>query len=194
MKYCYCLSLTFCLQLTVLAQDTTASKHFNVIVRDISGDLNNDNIDDRVTLAMDSSDYRQTMTLQVFLSQHDKQLKPVISSTQASHHIRSLQIEDGLLKIESELGEGYIIFDFKYQKGSFELIKVLKISHDGDFDFAAIKNTIFTVTEINFITGVKYHKQIFGNGSKTIVTKEKIGKTKPLIKLQNFKFSDIDKY
>lgn len=171
-----------------------------VQIREESGDFNNDGHVDKTIISIDTVRATRPILLQIFLSQPNGELKLAVSSNKIIEEMypahkngktREFQIpsfisEDGLLKMISEIKGRMASYQFKYQKGNFELIHISKTTWDG-------KNTT-TETEYNLRTGVKI--EIEKNlGSEKIVNK-KIKKMllKPLIKIQDLLYSDLTVY
>ena len=63
------------------SQKMVSKDNFTFQVQKEEGDLNNDKIDDKIVLEMDLVDESRPLRLQIFLSQPDKKLKIVVSST-----------------------------------------------------------------------------------------------------------------
>lgn len=171
-----------------------------VEIREENGDFNNDGHVDKTIISIDTVSTTRPILLQIFLSQPNGELKLAVSSTKIIEEMypahkngktREFQIstfvsEDGLLKMISEIKGGMASYQFKYQKGNFELIHVSKSTWDG-------KNTTIE-SEYNLTNGKKI--EIEKNlGSERIVNK-KIKKMplKPLIKIQDLLYSDLTVY
>ena len=171
-----------------------------VQIQEESGDFNNDGHVDKTIISIDTVRTTRPILLQIFLSQPNGELKLAVSSTKIieemypahkngktrEFQIPSFIIEDGLLKMLSEIKGGMASYHFKYQKGNFELIHVSKSTWDG-------KNTTIE-SEYNLSDGTKI--EIEKNlGSEKIVNK-KITKMplKPLIKIQDLLYSDLTVY
>ena len=171
-----------------------------VEIREENGDFNNDGHVDKTIISIDTVSTTRPILLQIFLSQPNGELKLAVSSTKIIEEMypshkngktREFQIptfvsEDGLLKMISEIKGGMASYQFKYQKGNFELIHVSKSSWDG-------KNTTIE-SEYNLTDGKKIEVEK-NLGSEKIVNK-KITKMplKPLIKIQDLLYSDLTVY
>ena len=181
------------------AQSSTVKASFNILLQEKEGDLNNDRIDDKIILSMDTIDQRRPIQLQILLSQPDGKLKRVVSTTQiieamypngenqtSEYQIPTFEIEEGLLNMMSEIKGGMASYSFKYQKGNFILIHISKSTWDG-------KNTT-TETEYNLRTGNKIDV-VKNLGSEKILNKrEKKMPLKPLPKIQVLKHFDLQNY
>jgi len=93
----------------------------------------------------------------------------------------------------SEIKGGNITYHFKYNKGNFELIYVDKLTNDATKGYVD-ENTIFTETKIDLITGIRIESdEKLGSAKALNVRKTRIV-IRPLPKIQDFKFSDKDRY
>lgn len=171
-----------------------------VEIREENGDFNNDGHVDKTIISIDTVSTTRPILLQIFLSQPNGELKLAVSSTKIIEEMypahkngktREFQIstfvsEDGLLKMISEIKGGMASYQFKYQKGNFELIHVSKSTWDG-------KNTT-TETEYNLRTGVKIEVKKNLGSEKIVNKKIKKMPLKPLIKIQDLLYSDLTVY
>lgn len=187
-------------QSNIYVQNKKSESNFSEIVRDEQGDLNHDGRLDKVIVKMDIINPTRPLLLQIFLSQPNGKLKLEISSTRIieaqypiekkgkfnAFQIPDFFIENGNLMMRSEIREGNITHEFRFQNGNFELIKVNKFTYDG------LNTTI--ESEFNLLSGIKIavEKSL---GSEKIMRKSK--KTiiiKPLPKIQDFQFTNKEKY
>lgn len=186
----------------------TTKDHFNYVVREEEGDLNTDGKMDRVVVEMDTVDQTSPLRLQIFLSQPNGKLALAVSSTQIieaqypaekngkynGFQIPSFRIENGNLLMWSEIKSGNITYEFKYQKGNFELISIEKLTNNATKGYID-ENTVFTETKFNLVTGMRIETD---ETNSTKILKNNIRKKKvmirPLPKMQDFKFSDKDQY
>ena len=194
-----------CLLLQIFPVAINAQKARNqnsnfVQIQEENGDVNNDGHVDKTIISIDTVSTTRPILLQIFLSQPNGELKLAVSSTKIIEEMypshkngktREFQIpifvsEDGLLKMLSEIKGGMASYQFKYQKGNFELIHVSKSTWDG-------KNTTIE-SEYNLTNGKKIEVEK-NLGSEKIVNK-KITKMplKPLIKIQDLLYSDLTVY
>lgn len=197
------LSIFLCLsaQVGLYAQKTVGKDNFTFQVQKEKGDLNKDNILDEVYLKMDTIDKTEPLRLQIYLSQPNiKKLKLVVYSTKIiesqypknknrehnGNTIPDFFIEDGNLQMLTDINDGLKSrYTFKFQNGNFELIHISRVLWDG-------KETT-TETEIDLIKGTKeVYDQDFGP-TKKYKLKQKTT-PKPLPKIQDLTFSDLEKY
>ncbi|TDO23807.1 hypothetical protein [Pedobacter duraquae] len=209
-KYIYIsFALVFTLvQINVLAQKTKTKDNFNYLVREEEGDLNKDGKMDRVTVHMDTTNKTSPLRLQIMLSQPNGKLALAVSSTQIiepqypadkhgaynGYQIPDFRIENGNLLMWSEIKGGNITYQFRYRNGNFELITIDKLTNNSTKGYID-ENTIFTETKFNLVTGIRIETD--DTNSTKILKNNKRKKTvliRPLPKIQNFKFSDKDRY
>lgn len=181
------------------AQSSTVKSTYNVQLREEKGDLNNDTIDDKIILSMDTIDQRRPIQLKIFLSQPDGKLERVVCTTQiieamypnggnqtSEYQIPIFEIEEGILNMISEIKGGMANYSFKYQKGNFELIHISKGTWDG------INTT--TETEYNLRTGNKIVVEKNLGSEKILNKKEQKIPLKSLPKIQDLKYFDLQNY
>ncbi|MBE0391088.1 hypothetical protein BJQ96_00918 [Flavobacterium sp. PL0002] len=202
MKNRYLYSIFFCvlLQTSTAAQNKT--NHFSELIRDVTGDLNNDGFPDSVIVMMDIINETRPLRLQLFLSQPDGKRKLIVTSDQIieamyplekngaynGYQIPDFFIENGILTMWSEIEKGNINYEFKYQRGNFELIKLHKITHNSTI--VIDENTVFTETNFNLITGLRTEVDQLLGSDKIVNKRTKTVLIRPLPKIQDFKFTD----
>lgn len=189
------------------AQSINGKDHYTYQTREEIGDLNNDGKIDKISVKMDTVDETRPLRLQIFLSGSNGKLALAVSSTKIiepqypvekqgqfnGFQIPSFSIENGILKMWSEIEGGNITYDFKYQNGNFELIHVEKITNNATKGYTD-ENTIFTETKFDLITGDRTEiDEVFGS-AKSLKTRKKRVIIRPLPKIQDFRFSDKELY
>ena len=206
--YIYFIILFISAQINVFAQNINYKDNFNYPVREEEGDLNKDGKKDKVIVHMDTTDKTSPLRLQIYLSQPNGKLALEVFSTQIieaqfpaekqgeynGYQIPDFRIEKGTLLMWSEIKGGNITYTFKYQNGNFELIDLHKLTNNATKGYID-ENTIFTETEFNLVTGVRIETD--DTNSEKILKNNKRTKTviiRPLPKIQDFKFSDKDRY
>lgn len=210
MKNIYLLSvfLFISTQTNMFGQNIITKDNFNYLVRQEEGDLNRDGKKDSVTVHLDTINKTFPLRLQIFLSQPNGKLALEVSSTQIiepqypaekngeynGYQIPDFRIENGSLLMWSEIKGGNITYEFKYKNGTFELITIEKLTYDASKGYID-ENTLFTETKFNLTTGVRIETD--STNSEKILKNNKRIKTvliRPLPKIQDFKFSDKDRY
>ncbi|AZA84376.1 hypothetical protein C1637_05910 [Chryseobacterium lactis] len=197
-----CLILFLLLAKVNLYSQKAADKdHYSLQVRNEVGDLNNDQHDDKVIVEMDVKDDTRPLRLQIFLSQpNSKKLQLVVSTTKLiesqypadkkgeynGNTIPDFIIEDGHLKMLTDINDRKSSYEFRYKQNNFELIKISRVSWDG-------KNTT-AEAEIDLLakTKIEFEQEL---GSDKILNKRKKGiKIEALPKIQDLSFSDLEQY
>ena len=205
--YRYFIFILLSVPLNLLAQNNTPKEHFTYQVREEHGDLNNDGKMDRITVEMDTLDETRPLRLQIFLSQPNGKLALAMSSTKIiepqypagsqgkfnGYQIPDFFIENGILKMWSEMEGGNITYDFKYNNGNFELIYVDKLTNNATKGYIDEK-TVFTETKFDLVTGIRTETDEISGQSKALKVREKKVLIRPLPKIQDFKFSDKKLY
>jgi len=194
-------------QMTLSAQKIQNKNNYDYLVREETGDLNNDGKTDKITVKMDTIDETRPFRFQIFLSQPNGKLNLAISSDKIiepqyplkhngkpiEYQIPSFFIEKGVLSMWSEIKSGNITYDFKYQNGNFELVNVKKLTNNATKGYTD-ENTVFTEMNFDLLLGIKTETdEIFG-ASKPLSRRKKKILIRPLPKLQDFRFSDKNKY
>ncbi|MFC5874204.1 hypothetical protein SAMN05443633_105153 [Chryseobacterium arachidis] len=163
------------------------------------GDLNNDKQDDKIMVEMDVDDETRPLRLQIFLSQPDKKLKLVVSSTKiiesqypvdkkGEHNgnpIPAFFIEDGNLKMLTDINNRKSSYEFRLKQNNFELIKISRVIWDG-------KETT-SETEIDLIKGTKSEYDRDFSPHKKNIKNTQLKQIKALPKIQDLRFSDLEK-
>jgi len=195
------------LPINLLAQNSKSKDQYTYQVREEHGDLNNDGKMDRITVKMDTVDETRPLRLQIFLSQPNGKLALAVSSTKIiepqypagnqgkfnGYQIPDFFIENGILKMWSEIEKGNITYDFKYNNGNFELIYVDKLTNNATKGYIDEK-TIFTETKFDLVTGIRTETDEISGSAKALKVRKKRVLIRPLPKIQDFKFSDKDLY
>lgn len=181
------------------SQKTVSKDNYASQVQKEEGDLNHDKQNDKVMVEMDLKDEARPLRLQIFLSQPDKKLQMVVSSTKiiesqyptnkGEHNgnpIPDFFIEDGKLKMLTDINNRKSNYEFRLKQNNFELIKISRVLWDG-------KNKTFE-TEIDLIakTKIEFEQEL---GSDEILNKRSTKiKVSSLPKIQDLSFSDLEQY
>lgn len=184
----------------VYAQKTTDKNNFTAQVQTEEGDLNNDKLNDKVVVEMDVKDATRPLRLQIFLSQPNKKLQLVVSSTKImesqypankkgnhnGNNIPDFIIEDGNLKMLTDINDRKSIYEFRLQQNNFELIKISHVSWDGKNTTSESNIDLLAQTQVDFQRDL---------GSAKISNKKtKKIKVNALPKIQDLSFADWEKY
>ncbi|UQB69210.1 hypothetical protein [Epilithonimonas zeae] len=198
-SFLYILFLLFA-HTDLFSQNIRNQDNFSEIVGEEKGDLNNDKKPDRVVVTTTKTGEIKPFRLQIFLSQpNSKNLKLQVSSTQIfenqypvetsgkqrNFRIPDFFIEKGKLVILTDVNELKSRYIFRFKDGNFELTHISRVISDG--------REITTETEIDLLEGTKVvFDQDFGT-TKKYKLKQKTT-PKPLPKIQDLTFSDLEKY
>jgi len=180
------------------SQNTVSKDNFTFQVQE-EGDLNNDKINDKIVLEMNLEDETRPLRLQIFLSQPDKKLKLVVSSTRiiesqypihkkGEHNgnpIPDFFIEEGILKMITDINDRKSSYEFRLKQNNFELVKISRVLWDG-------KDTT-SETEIDLIKGTKSEYDRDFSPNKKNIRNTTLKPIKTLPKIQDLSFSDLEK-
>lgn len=164
--------------------------NFKVIVSNVRGDLNNDGIDDLVTVKQDSVNEERPYRLQIYLSQTDQELRLVLSSDSAIVAMKSegnigfavtlftgVEIKNGTLIINHELTRGSFSHQFRFQNNNFELI---------GFRSGGVSGRDVEEIDYNLSTGDKIIKRTPIGGDKVKSIEKSTEFIRPLPNLNSF--------
>ena len=183
-----------------LQSQESAKDNYTFQVQKEEGDLNNDKRNDKIMLEMDLEDETRPLRLQIFLSQPNKQVQLAVSSTKiiesqypinknGEHNgnpIPDFYIEDGNLVMLTDISNRKSRYEFRFDKGKFELTKISRVIWDG-------KETTHE-TEIDLKKGTKkeYDRDFSPNNKNVKNTKLKPMNSLP--KIQDLTFFDLEKF
>lgn len=196
----YTIILFFVANTDVFSQKTINKDNYTSLVQKEVGDLNHDKRNDRIMVEMDLKDETRPLRLQIFLSQPDKKLKLVVSSTKiiepqyptekkGEHNgnpIPDFFIEEGVLRMLTDIDNRKSSYEFRLKHDNFELIKISRVLWDG-------KETT-SETEIDLIKGTKSEYDRDFSPNKKNIKNTKLKPIKTLPKIQDLSFSDLEKY
>lgn len=183
------------------SQKTVNKDNYTFQVQKEKGDLNKDNILDEIFLKMDTIDNTGSVWLQIYLSQpNTKKLKLVVSSTKiiepqypiekkGKHNgnpIPDFFIEEGVLRMLTDIDNRKSIYIFRYKNENFELINISRVIWDG-------KETT-SETEIDLIKGTKSEYDRDFSPNKKNIKNTKLKPIKNLPKIQDLSFSELESF
>lgn len=164
--------------------------HFTAMIREESGDLNGDGLEDKAIISMDSSQITRTLRLEIFFKRKDQKDQLILSAIKLlepqysingeylGNVLPDVEINNGILTILTERNGNHSQYCFKFNHGNFELIRYSNVIWDG-------KNTT-TETQFDLLTG-NYSVESQQLGSDKVTILEKRNKIiKPLPKIQEF--------
>lgn len=185
---------------SLYSQKVANKDNYTAQIQEEEGDLNKDKRNDRIVVEMDVKDDTRPLRVQIFLSQPDKKLQLAVSSTKliesqypankkGEHNgnpIPGLFIEDGTLKMLTNINDRKSSYEFRLNKNNFELVKISRVFWNG-------KNTTFeTIIDLIAKTKIEFQQEL---GSDEILNKRKKEiKINSLPKIQDLNFSDLEKF
>lgn len=166
---------------------------FTFLVTKVTGDLNKDNLDDKVIVTQDTINQKSPYQLQIFFAQPNGEFKLIATSTKiiapqypdgrdgyrTGDGFMDITISKGIVSVNFGLLRGHFEHKFRFQNGNFELIGFSYVSSDGH-------GTIYT-TDFNLSTGIRIEKtESYGEEDDKVLsnTKKKI-LIRPLPKIQD---------
>lgn len=181
------------------AQNVNKNNYTSLIQEEV-GDLNNDKRNDRIMVEMDIADKTQPSRLQIFLSQPNKKLQLVVSSTKliegqypsrkngeySGNNVPDFFIENGKLMMLTDIDHRKSSYEFRLNKNNFELVKISRVIWDG-------KDTTFE-TKIDLIAKTKIEYEQVTGSEKLLNKRKKEVKINALPKIQDLSFSDLEKF
>ncbi len=179
------------IHLPSFAQSGANTHNFSHKIMEVRGDLNKDNLADKVIITQDTIHENAPYRLQIFFMEHKEQFKLVVSAINiiepqypdgrdgysTGNSFSEVVIKNGVLSIRAELLRGNYEHKFRFQNGNFELIGYSMANSDG--------KGVFTTIDFNLSTGIRMEKTERYDTDKVLSnTKRKI-LIRPLPKLQD---------
>lgn len=186
-----CLTILIAIHLTGFAQADTNHYNFDHKVMEVEGDLNRDNIVDKVVVTQDTLNESAPYRLQIFFNEPNGRSKLIVSSTKiiepqypngrdgyvTGERFSDITLEKGLLSVNFELLRGHYEHKFRFQNGNFELIGFSMVYSDG--------RGVMTTTDFNLSTGIRVEKRERYDTDKVLSNKKRKILVRPLPKLQD---------
>lgn len=181
-------------QLNSFSQTKTEKYDFDLKIMEVSGDLNKDNLFDKVIVNQDKSEnghYR----LQVFFKEPNGHYKLIVTSTTfigpkypngiclSEIGFSEVKIKNGILSINFQLVCGHSEYKFRYQNENFELIGFSKVYSDG---LGLTKTTDYNLTSGTRIEKFeRYDKDQFLSNTKKKILIRPLPKLQDIIPMEN---------
>lgn len=173
------------IQLTSFGQ----SENFSVPIAALEGDLNKDNLEDKVVVEQDTLNNEFPFRIQIFFAEPNGRFKLITSSTaliEAQYPngkgnykepggFHDITLKNGVICLNYQTLRGYFEHKFRYQNGNFELIGFTRIDETVEKQ---------TTKDFNLSTG-KYIETTLPAGSDKPTVKKKRMRIRPLPKLQD---------
>ena len=146
------------------SQTTSKKDTFTLLVTKVLGDLNKDNLEDKVVVTQDTINENAPYKLQIFFAQPNGQFKLIATSTKiiapqypngrdgyrTGDGFLDVTIIKGMVSVNFGLLRGHFEHKFRFQNGNFELIGFSSVSSDG-------QGKMYT-TDFNLSTGIRIEK------------------------------------
>lgn len=143
---------------------TKKKDSFTFLVTKVLGDLNKDNLEDKVIVTQDTINQNSPYKLQIFFAQPNGEFKLIATSTKiiapqypygrdgyrTGDGFLDITIIKGIVSVNFGLLRGHFEHKFRFQNGNFELIGFSSVSSDGH-------GTMYT-TDFNLSTGIRIEK------------------------------------
>jgi hypothetical protein len=194
------LTILILFHLDSFAQTDTIKSNFNHKIVEVTGDLNKDNLTDKVIVTQDSLNENAPYRLQVFFAEPNGGFKIFVTSTKiiepqypdgrdgfrTGNGFADVTVKNGVLSVNFELLRGHYEHKFRFQNGNFELIGFSEVSSNGQ----GVMETI----DFNLLTGIRIEKSERYDSDKVLSNKKKKILIRPLPKLQDIVPTDNDLY
>lgn len=175
------------------SQTNNKKDSFTFLVTKVLGDLNKDNLEDKVIVTQDTINQNSPYKLQIFFAQPNGEFKLIATSTkiiapqypngrdgyQTGDGFIDITINKGVVSVNFGLLRGHFEHKFRFQNGNFELIGFSSVLSDG-------QGTMYT-TDFNLSTGIRIEKtENYGEEDDKVASniKKKI-LIRPLPKIQD---------
>lgn len=174
----------------VFSQANNKKDTFTFLVSKVLGDLNKDNLEDKVIVTQDTVNQKSPYKLEIFFAQPNGEFKLIATSTKiiapqypdgrdgyrTGDGFIDVTIKKGIVSVNFGLLRGHFEHKFRFQNENFELIGFSYVSSDG-------RGTMYTT---NLSTGIRIEKEeSYGEDDKApSITKKKI-LIRPLPKIQD---------
>ena len=187
----FILIIFYLFQNNSFAQTHTSKFNFDHKIMEVVGDLNKDNLPDKVIVTQDTINKNAPYRLQVFFKEPNGQFKLIVTSTKiiepkypngrdgytTGNGFSDVTIKKGVLSVNFELLRGHFEHKFRFQDKNFELIGFSKVYSDG--------RGVMTTTDFNLSTGIRIEKSEDYETGKVLSNKKKKILIRPLPKLQD---------
>ncbi|MDI9258237.1 hypothetical protein [Flavobacterium sedimenticola] len=182
-------SILALIPLSSLAQSDSLELNFSVLISEVKGDLNKDQLEDKVIVTQDTIDNYAPFSLQIFFAQTDGTFKLTVSSTnviEAQYQngkgeykepggFESVTAKKGVITFRYQTLKGYFEHKFRFQNENFELI-----------GFTQFHETAEEKTTVDFnLTNGRYITKTFHTEKETTTIHKEKKLIRPLPRLQD---------
>ena len=192
--------ISLLIQIDGSAQTDDKNDSFSHQVTTVKGNLNKDNLLDKVVVKQDLKDEKAPYRLQIFFAQPNGDFKLIVTSTKIiepqfpegkdsyknGNEFLDLTIKNRVISVNNELLRGHFEHKFRFQNGNFELIGFSEVNSEG--------NGVINYIDFNLLTGIRIEESERYDINKIISNKKKKILIRPLPKLQNFVPFEKDLY
>lgn len=183
--------ISLLIQIDGYAQTDDKNDSFSHEVTTVKGNLNKDNLLDKVVVKQDLKDEKAPYRLQIFFAQPNGDFKLIVTSTKViepqypegkdsysnGNGFLDLTIKNRVISVNNELLRGHFEHKFRFQNGNFELIGFSEVNSEG--------NGVINSIDFNLLTGIRIEESERYDINKIISNKKKKILIRPLPKLQN---------
>lgn len=172
-----------------LSPEKVFSQNYNKLVYHVKGDLNNDNLEDLVTVKEDTADIHHPFLFEIKFQTKDGKYVTVLKSETAVMDkypegtssslciLESLKVNKGMIIFRNQMDRGSMTHKFRFQHNSFELIGYT-------YHYAA--PGAIELIDYNLSTGQKLEMKTEYETDQILEKKTSIVKMNPLPNLKNF--------
>ena len=190
MKNIFLINFIF-FQICMFSQNRNLKDNFIVNITEVKGDLNKDNLIDKVLETQDTINEKSPYKLEIFFAKPNGSFELIVSSTKiieaqypdgrdgyiTGNGFSDITIKKGVVIVNFELLRGHFEHKFRFQNGNFELIGFSEVYSDG--------HGVITTIDFNLSTGIRIEKsERYDKDEEISNTKKKI-LIRPLPKLQD---------
>jgi hypothetical protein len=168
----------------------TGEHNFSHLVMEVEGDLNKDNLADKVVITQDTAHENAPYRLQIFFKKPDGKWKLAVTSTKiivpqypegrsgfrSQNELYDVTVKNGVLILPVQFLRGNAKHKFRFQNGNFELIGYSSVlSGQGEME----------TTDFNLSTGTRTIRVERYDSDKLVSSKTEKILIRPLPKLQD---------
>lgn len=178
-------------QVSLNAQNMNQRDSFSVQIMEVKGDLNKDNIEDKIVVTQDTINEKSPYRIQIFFVEPNGKLNLIVTSTKlikaqypdgrdgykTGNEFSDITIKNDIVSVNYELLRGHFEHKFRFQNGNFELIGFSDVEYDGQ--------SVITTTDFNLSTGIRIEKSERSDTDKVISNTKKKILIRPLPKFQD---------
>lgn len=184
-------TLFIIIQLNTFGQIDSSNLNFNHKILEVKGDLNKDNLEDKVVITQDTISENAPYRLQIFFKDSNGEFKLITGSSKiiepqfpngrdgyyTGNSLNNVTIKNEVLSVNFDLTRGHYEHLFRFQNENFELIGFRMEYANGRGEC--------TSTDFNLLTGIRIEDRSRCDIDKTISKSRKKVLIRPLPRLQD---------